>query len=204
LPAALVLLVAASCNASVNRSLTVGEGEKHGGMNTVNGSIRVGEDAEVDGSCATVNGQIRVGEGSRVEDLSSVNGSIDVAGKVTVAGDVESVNGSVEVGAGSEIRGDVGTVNGGIRLEGVVVTGKVSTYNGGVTLREGTRVARDVVIERTRGSSDRRHSLDVKILGGSVVEGDVIVEDSKRKVTVYLEGGGEVKGEIRGAEVVRR
>ena len=61
-PAAFVLLITASCNASVNRSLTVGDGEKHGGMQTVNGSIRVGDNAEVDGSCTTVNGRIRVGE----------------------------------------------------------------------------------------------------------------------------------------------
>ena len=37
----------------------------------------------------------------------------------------------------------------------------------------------------------------------SVVEGDIIVEEKDREVTVDLRGGGKVLGEIRNAEVLR-
>jgi hypothetical protein len=44
----------------------------------------------------------------------------------------------------------------------------------------------------------------VTIADGSVVEGDIIVRDPKRKVTVFLTNGGTVKGEVVNAEVVDR
>ncbi len=201
--AAVVLLLSAGCNAGVNRSFRVADGETvDSGFNSVNGSIRVGSDAEVKGSSHTVNGRISVDDGSRVGDLATVNGSIRIADKVTVDGDLESVNGGVACGSGTEVDGDVTTVNGDVDLDGAVIDGSVETINGAVTLRGASRVKRDVVIERNRGSSSRR-TLEIRVLDGSVIEGDVVVKSSKRKVTVVLAGGGEVKGEIDGAEVVR-
>ena len=201
--AAVVLLFAAGCNAGVNRSFRVGDGEvTDSGFNSVNGSIRIGRDAEVKGSSHTVNGRISVDDGSKVRDLATVNGSIDIADKVEVDGDLESVNGGVECGSGTEVDGDIKTVNGDVELDGAVVDGSVETINGEVTLRGASRVKRDVVIDRNRGSSSRR-TLEIRVLDDSVIEGDVIVKSRKRKVRVVLAGGGEVKGEIDGAEVVR-
>lgn len=201
---AVLLLAAAGCNSGVNRSLHLGDGEKtDSGFNTVNGSIRIGRDAEVGGSSRTVNGRISVDDGSKVESLATVNGSIKIGDRVEVDGDLETVNGSVTTGQGTKVDGDVSTVNGALRLAGTVVTGKLATYNGAVTLSEGSRVERDVVIERTRGNS-RGKPLSIKVTGGSVIEGDVIVKTDKRPVTVVLESGGEVKGEVRNAEVVRQ
>ncbi len=201
--AAFALLFLAGCNAGVNRSFRVANGETvDSGFNSVNGTIRIGKDAEVKGSSHTVNGGISVDDGSRVRDLATVNGSIRLAGKVTVDGDLESVNGGVRCGSGTTVDGDVTTVNGDVDLEGTVIDGSVETINGEVTLRAGSRVKRDVVIERNRGSGDRR-PLEIRVLEGSVIEGDVIVKSAKRKVKVVLSGGSEVQGEIDGAEVVR-
>ncbi len=201
--AALVLMFALGCNAGVNRSFRVADGETvDSGLNSVNGSIRVGRDAEVKGSSHTVNGRISVDDGSKVRDLGTVNGSIRVADKVEVDGDLESVNGGVECGSGTEVDGDISTVNGDVELDGAVIDGSVETINGEVTLRGGSRVKRDVVIERNRGTGSRR-PLEIRVLDGSVIEGDVVVKARKRKVTVVLAGGGEVQGEIDGAEVVR-
>ena len=200
---AIVLLAAAGCHAGVNRTLRVDDGaETSRGLHTVNGSIRIGRDADVGGSSRSVNGNISVRDGSRVRSLATVNGSIEVAANVAVDGDLESVNGSVESGAGTEVSGDVATINGSLRLEGTLVQGKVRTHNGSVTLLDGSRIRQDVVIERSRGDGARRR-LKIKIRDGAVVEGDVIVKDRDRPVTVYLSAGGEVLGEIRGAEVVR-
>ena len=84
--------------------------------------------------------------------MKTVNGSITLAQNVNVEGDLESVNGSAECGAGSEVHGDVVTVNGSIRLAGTTVEGEVRTYNGRVVLSEGSRIKRDLVIERSSGS----------------------------------------------------
>ncbi len=196
------LLFALGCQAGVNRSFRVADGETvEGGFNTVNGSIRVGKDAEVKGSSHTVNGRISVEDGSKVGALASVNGSIRIDDKVTIEGDLDSVNGGVRCGSGTEVDGDVATVNGDIDLDGTVVDGSVETINGEVTLRGASQVKRDVVIERNRGSSSRQ-TLEIRVLDGSVIEGDVIVKARQRKVKVILGGGGEVKGEIDGAEVV--
>ncbi len=200
--AVFLLLFAAGCNTGVNRSFRVADGETvDSGFNSVNGSIRIGSDSEVKGSSHTVNGRISVDEGSKVRDLATVNGSIQIADKVTVNGDLDSVNGDVQCGPGTQVNGDVNTVNGDVDLEGTMIDGSVETINGEVTLRAGSRVKRDVVIERNRGSSSHR-TLEIRVLDGSVIEGDVIVKARKRKVTVVLAGGGEVKGEIEGAEVV--
>jgi len=122
---------------------------------------------------------------------------------VSADGDVATVNGSVRCGSGSTITGDVTTVNGSIRLDGSTAKGDITTHNGSVELTRGSVVERDVVIKESGGSSSGR-TLRILVADGSVVHGDVVVEDSGRKVTVELVDGGEVKGEIRGAEVVER
>ncbi len=45
------------------------------------------------------------------------------------------------------------------RLDGTLVHGSVETYNGSVALRDGTRVKRDVVVERSRGLAPLTPSL---------------------------------------------
>ncbi len=202
--ATLLLWTLAGCHSGVNKSFRVADGETaERGMTTVNGNIHVGREAEVDGDSRTVNGRITVKEGSRVGGLATVNGGIRVAEEVTVDGDLESINGAIESGRGTTVDGDIGSVNGRLDLEGTTVQGKLTTHNGSIELRGASRIGRDVVIERVHGTG-RRRTLEIKILEGSVVEGDVVVKDRSREVTVYLAGGGEVLGEIRHAEVIRQ
>ena len=203
LPLFLGLSVLTGCNAGVNRSLSVKDGESSGGLNTVNGSIRIGRDATVDGGSRSVNGSIVVRDGSKVGGLATVNGSIDVNRNVSVDGDLESVNGSIKSATGTTVDGDIATVNGRLRLAGTTINGKIKTHNGSISLSEGSRVKRDIVVARKRGVG-RHRSLNIEIQDGAIVEGNIIVEDPERKVTVYLEDDCEVIGEIRGAEVVRR
>lgn len=125
-----------ACDASVNSSKHLGDGEHSAGMNSVNGSIHVGSRCRVDGNCHTVNGSIEVGDDSRVLNLETVNGRIRVGTNVEVDGDAETVNGSFVSAAGSKIHGKVSTVNGRIELRGTVVDEEVGTVNGDVLLRE--------------------------------------------------------------------
>jgi len=211
-------LVLAGCG--VNKSIHVADGEVlESGRSTVNGNVSIGAGCEVRGACRTVNGRVTVGAGSRVGglqtvngsikladevsvdgDLGTVNGSITLAENVTVDGSVDTVNGSFAIEPGGSISSDVATVNGSIRVTSSRVGGSLFTTNGDISLLDHSQVAGDVIVKgKTR--HDRKHR-EIRISGGSVVEGDIIVRYAKRKVTVILSDGGQVKGEIRNAEVI--
>lgn len=208
--AAMAFLLAAAilfwgCDVSVNRSVHVRDGESSHGLTSVNGSIHVGSRCRVDGGSHTVNGSIEVGEGSQVETLETVNGRITLAAGVVVDGSAKTVNGAIECGVGSRIHGRLGTVNGRIEMANTEVDEEVSTVNGDVRLREKSVVRGGIVI---KGRNDHffgghDHGLEIRVEGGSTVEGGIDVRDPDRKVTVYVDKDSKVNGEIRNAEVVR-
>lgn len=189
------------CDMSINRSQYLGDGERSAGMTSVNGSIHVGANCTVEGNCRTVNGRIEVGDGSRTKDLETVNGSIVLDENVAVDGNAMTVNGSVKCGAGSRLAGSVTTVNGSIELRSAVVEKDINTVNGDIRLLEKSSVGGDIVIKGRDGVFSRVHSLEIRIEGGSVVEGDIDVRDPERKVKVIISKDSIVRGKIRNAEV---
>jgi len=212
-------LVLAGCG--INQTIRVADGEiLDSGRSTVNGSVIIGADCQVHGSCRTVNGRVTVGAGSKVGglqtvngsirldesvsvtgDLATVNGSISLANHVSVGGEVETVNGSLTIGTGGSVTADVSTVNGSIQVTTSEIGGDVVTTNGNVSLLDHTQVAGDIVVE---GKPPRnREPLEILITGDSVVQGDIIVRHPNRKVQVFLTEGGRVEGEIHDAEVVK-
>jgi len=197
------LLALCACDVGVNRSRSLADGGRSGGMSTVNGGIRVGAGCTVEGGCRTVNGGIRVGDHSRVEDLKTVNGRIAVGAGVRVDGDAETVNGSFSAGARSEVRGRVATVNGRIELDGAAVNHDVATVNGDVLLRDGSVVRGDIVIRGRSGPFSGIRRLEIRLVGGSRVEGGIDVRDPGSDVTVYIGKDSLVKGEIRNAKVIK-
>ncbi len=197
------LLALCACDVSVNRGRSLADGGRSSGMNTVNGSISLGAGCTVDGGCRTVNGGIRVGDNSRVEDLDTVNGRIAVGAGVRVDGDAQTVNGSFSAGAGSEIRGQVSTVNGRIELAGAVVHHDVATVNGDVLLRDRSLVRGDIVIRGRSGPFSGRRRLEIRLEGGSRVEGGIDVSDPDSEVTVRVSRDSEVKGQVRNARIIK-
>ncbi len=194
----LTLLIAGALSAktTVNKSIHIGEGERHsGGLSSVNGSITIDEGAHISGSCKTVNGSIRVAEECRIRNLQSVNGSIRVAEEVEIESDIETVNGSINCDEGVQINGDVQTVNGSIKLKNTHVDKGISTYNGSVTLTERTVVRKDIIVKDATGHNNRRDPLKI-IVDNSTVEGDIINREEDIEVIVYLRNGGRVNGEI--------
>lgn len=197
------LLVLCACDMSVNRSQSLADGERSSGMSSVNGSIRVGSGCTVEGGCRTVNGSIGIGRGSAVEDLDTVNGRIEIGAEVKVDGDAATVNGSVACGRGCRIAGKVTTVNGSIELDSARVGGDVVTVNGDVLLRAGSVVGGRIIIKGERGVFSGRHRLEIRVEGGSTVEGGIDVRDPDNDVEVFISKDSVVKGEIRNAKVIR-
>jgi hypothetical protein len=212
-------LILAGCG--INQTVRVADGEVlDSGRSTVNGSVIIGADCEVHGTCRTVNGRVVVGAGSQVGglqtvngsirldetvsvtgDLETVNGSIDLAEHVSVAGGVETVNGSLTIGTGGSVADDVSSVNGRIQVATSEIGGDVVTTNGNVSLLDHTQVAGNIIV---KGRTPRDgEPLEILITGASVVQGDIIVRHPDRKVQVFLTEGGRVEGEIHDAEVVK-
>ncbi len=201
--ALLPILVLVAAGGNWDESVEISDGSVHQGkISAVNGRVRVGHNAEV-GRCSTVNGSIVVGDQSRVQEAESVNGRIDIGAGTVVAEEVSTVNGPITMESRSSAD-EVSSVNGAIRLEGAEVNHDVSTINGDVTMSDGARVGGNIIVQDPgRNSSRRKRPIVIELDGGSVVAGDIIVEDEDIPVKVYIRGGSQVGGKIRGAEVIR-
>ena len=190
------------CDASVNRSIHVGDGESSHGLTSVNGSIHVGSRCQVEGSCRTVNGSIQVGDDSQVRDLDTVNGRISIAARVAVDGNAKTVNGSITCGNSSKIHGRLATVNGRIELNNTEVDEEISTVNGDIQLSAKSLVHGDIVIKGRHGRLFDHSHISIWIKEGSQVGGGIIVRDPDVDVKVYISKDSAVKGEIENAQAI--
>jgi translation initiation factor IF-1 len=125
-----------------------------------------------------------------------VNGGILIGAASGVHGNVESVNGPVSCESGVKVAGRIRTVNGGMDLVGTVVQKGLDTYNGSISLSDSSVVKGDVVVRKSKGSGHARRGLSIRVLDGSVIEGDIRVLDPDLSVDVFLHSGGKVKGHI--------
>jgi hypothetical protein len=194
----------AGCNVEVNQSIDTGDDAqiKHD-LTTVNGSIRIGKRSKVDGDCRAVNGNIGLDDQAQARDLNTINGRVELGRNVEIRGDIVTINGSIESGPGSVITGELSTINGQIDLRGTEVRQDLYTLSGDVFLREESVIRGDILVQKKGmiNDSSNRLYLTIRISGGSVVEGNVIVKDKEREVTVDLREGGKVLGEIRNARI---
>lgn len=131
----------------INGSISIGQGERAGDVETVNGSIKLGARAEVD-DAETVNGSINAGDAVQAQSLETVNGSIQVGRGAQISGNVGTVNGAIEIGPDSAVAGNVENVNGRLLLRGARVAGNLQTVRGDIELAEGARIEGDLVVEK--------------------------------------------------------
>ena len=209
---------------SVNKSVKIGAGETAGEASSINGSVTVGEEAVVNGEVSTVNGKIRIQDNARVEDISTVNGAVRIGAGVssenvstvngsirvdessTIDGYIEAVNGSIGVEKGTTIDRDVSNVNGNIELTGSQIGGDLSTVNGDVVLADGTVLRGDLIVEKPGGwnwSWKKRKPPTVIIGPGSRVLGNIRLE---REVELFISDSAEVggvEGEMAMSDAVR-
>lgn len=213
---ALGLALVACDRASLGDDVVIGAGDElAGGAATVNGSIRVGQEAVAGGTLKTINGSVRIEPGAKVANIASVNGKIvigtgastgnidavngstDCEENARVKGHIELVNGPVRMQKGVRVSGNVKTVNGPIRLSGAVVEGNINNYNGGIVITDSSLVHGDVIVSKPQGLSMEREP--VVILGpGSEVRGAMTFE---RPVKLYVHDGAR-HGTITGADPV--
>lgn len=188
----------------VNRTFYIHDGEQHSGsLNTINGSIKIGQACSVRGTCRTINGKIVVGDKSRVRGLETINGNIDIDHNVRIMYDVKSINGGIDAREGSIINGDINTINGKIDLRGAVVDGDVTTYNGDMNLNGKSRIDGDIIIKPNKDHSNRHKPLTIVLKDQAVIMGDIIVKDEDRRVEVIIQGRAKVKGDIINATLVK-
>ncbi len=220
-----ILACGVSSDTGINKSIFVADGEhRSNGLRSVNGTISVGNEVIVEGSCTTVNGKISIGENSEVgevscvngsisldrnskaDEISCVNGSITLGGEVKVDGDVSTVNGSIKCKREVEIAGDLETVNGDMQIQRTFINGDISTVNGDIDLLDESLVRGNVIIERDRKKPRYKKfkELIITVDSGSKIKGNIEVKGDNPNVTVVLAGGGEVLGEIINAKVVRK
>ncbi|MFQ5638152.1 MAG: hypothetical protein ACE5IR_09190 [bacterium] len=199
---AFVMLFLIACNLTINKTVRIADGTKSRGVNTVNGGIIIGDNCEVRGECRSVNGQIEMGRNSSVEELQTVNGRIRIDEDSVVDHDVESVNGSVRCLSGVEIQGGIHTINGKIKLEKTRVHRNITTINGNISLRERCVVRGDIIVKKTKGHSSSIRKLRIELSGGSVVHGDILVNENDIEVEVFISDDSKVQGRIENAEVI--
>lgn len=170
-----------------------------GSHSTVNKSIKIGDNATI-GNVDSVNGAIRIGDNSFVKSIDAVNGSIKLGSDVAVDKGIDAVNGSISLEPGCEVGGNIESVNGSIKMANTSVAGYIETYNGKLRILEGSEVAGNVMVRKSKGwgSKDRRKPVYVEIGEDVVIHGDLIFEHA---VELNLHDTARV-GEIIGDEVV--
>ncbi len=196
------LLLAAPLLAGPNDSVHIDAGDTlDRGVSSLNGRIQVDGGARINGEVESVNGSIRIGRDAQIEAVSSVNGSIKIGDGTEIQRKVSSVNGSISLERDARAQG-VASVNGSIELRGADIDDNIETYNGRVEVLDGSRVGGDILVRERDGTSRQSQPLRI-VIDGSQVDGDVINEEDRIEVEVVLRNGGQVAGEIRGAEVVQ-
>lgn len=163
---------------TVNGSIVVDEGaEVLGGCTTVNGSITVARNCIVR-YLKSVNGTIRVQEETQVEsDIESVNGAIQCEQGVRINGDIETVNGAIKL-RGTEVEDDVTTYNGAISLShGSIVHHDIiiKDSKGHNNRREPLRITiDDSIVEGDIINREDDIEVIVTLRNGGKVKGDII------------------------------
>ncbi len=190
-----------ACDFGVNENIAVPDGEtRQVSLNTVNGNIAIGQGCRVQ-DCRTVNGRIAVDRDSETANLQAANGKIDLGKHVVVHGNIETLNGSVVLGSGSSVDGSVTTINGKVTLHSAVVNENVETGFGNIILLGASRIKNDVRVQGR--DADGGELLIIRLAEGSVVEGDIIVEDKNRRVELHLIAGGRVLGKVKGVAAIK-
>ena len=200
----LLLAISLGCDSSINKNIYVQDGERRDSdVNTVNGTITIGNNCVIRGDCRTINGTIRVGQNSIVRELQVVNGEIELGRKSRAKEDLMTVNGTITLQPGSLVQGDVSTINGGICLDNATVEQDLTLFNGNIELANASLVRGDIMIKDSKGNRCRDKVYTIRLGEGSVVEGDFIVQADEIKVKVVLGNDARVKGDVINAEVVQ-
>jgi DUF4097 and DUF4098 domain-containing protein YvlB len=184
---------------TINGSIDVPAGEQSGAVGTVNGSIHIDENATVH-SASTVNGGISMGAHASAESLSTVNGAVTLGAGAHVARSVTTVNGSMSLKNGAEVGGNLRNVNGHITLTAAHIGGGLRTVGGDIDVLGGSHVEGGIVVEKSSGWFNWNVRKPRVVIGpGAVVQGELRFE---REVRLYVSDKATT-GQITGANPIR-
>lgn len=165
-------------HSTVNRSIRIDAGRSVGDLDSVNGSIEIGDHVRAE-SVETVNGSIRIGGGVSIGRLEAVNGAIESGPRLQIRDGIETINGSITLDEGSVVGGDIETVNGHIRLNRTRVGGMIDTIWSDIDTGRDSVIG-SILVERPGGRSGRQKPPKVVIGPGTVVEGPMRFEHPVR------------------------
>ncbi len=128
---------------TVNGSIRLAAGVSARDVESVNGSIGIGDNVTIDGVVSVVNGKIDIERGSSVrESVSNVNGDIRIEG-AEIGGSLETVNGDIWLTDSTHVGGDLVVEkpkSWGIRWK--------KEKKPQVVIGPGVRITGDIVLER--------------------------------------------------------
>ncbi len=179
----------------INRGITVDANESVGDLSSVNGGIRVAEGAEAE-EVSTVNGSIDIDDDATVTSAHTVNGGISIGAAVTVNGSLETVNGGISTREGTSIRESIETVNGRVRIRNTDVGGDIETSNGDIDVLGGSRVEGDILVKGRRHWWDRFFDFSRRPPELTVDAESEVVGDIHLYREVELNIDGSVLGEV--------
>ena len=163
----------------VNSAISIDANSTAGSLETVNGGVRVGSGSKV-GSVESVNGGIHLGDGVQAESVDTVNGGVTLGAKAIVRGAVETVNGGVTLEDDADVGGKVSNVNGGIELSRAHIGGGIETVQGDVRIGGGSRVEGGILVEKPSSSWISWGSSNKQRPPRIVIEAGAVVEGSLR------------------------
>jgi hypothetical protein len=180
----------------VNGSVHVAAGTAAEAAETVNGDVRLDDNATVT-TASTVNGSVHLGAHAAARSLETVNGSITLDAGAKVSGSAETVNGSLTLADGSEVAGALTNVNGSIKLDAAHVGGGIKTVNGDIRINANSHVEGGIVVEQEHGFFIHfsRGMPRIVIGPGAVVQGEMHFH---RKVKLYVSDRATI-GAVSGA-----
>ena len=198
---AVILLTGPSCSSvSVNESIYIeDDSEISNNLTSVNGNIIIGENCRIAGNCRSVNGRIEVGDNSEIRTLQSVNGRIDIGQSVEGRDDISAINGSIEVGTDCRIEGEISTVNGNITMTGSIAERNIETVNGNILLQDRSELMGNIIISK---GDEQTRTVKIELLNGSIIHGNIKVDNPEREVVIYKSEDSQIKGEISNARLM--
>lgn len=201
----LPLLFLLACDVHINKNFNVEDNSTvDNDLITVNGNIIIGENCLVKGTLSTVNGNIIIRRYTRVKaTMQTVNGSIDIEQQCKIRGHVSDLTGSIEISDQCDITGNVTNVSGDIDLNNVVVNGNVTTNFGNISIAKRSNINGTIIIEENDEIPEKLRSVRVELSDSSVVEGGITNNNKVVKVTVFIQPGSIVNGDLIDVDIIK-
>ncbi|KAA3617802.1 MAG: hypothetical protein D8M58_00360 [Calditrichaeota bacterium] len=192
-----------SCDVNINKDFVIPDNTTvENDLISVNGNINIGENCIVEANLSTVNGNIEIKKFTRIESsIQTVNGNISIIEKVKVDGDITSLTGLIEIN-NSTVVGNVSNISGDIEVNKIELDGDLISNFGKITIENNSEINGSVVIKANDEIPEKLRNVKIIISDSSVIQGDLVNDNRDVIVSVFIEEGSSIYGEIIDADLV--